>query len=392
VYFLRPKRYFTYDCPIPKNEISRYCQYLQDRLPDTRDPRGKRHELAFVLTSLLWALLRSGGYLSISKLHRWMVREHDWLVAQTGWASAKPISDPQLRRVLANLDYLHYNQLNGLFFGWAGSQPEVWYSVDGKELRGSIDGVIGQKRGQAVVRLVCHEDAQAQLMGFYEGEKESERTVVAQHFNACAVEELRGRNFTLDALHSTPEVLTCLQHGGSGYVVGVKANQAQLLAQFERLASQPAYRQEEQVDKAHGRLEQRSYRFYPVAEWLLEERWQEAGIQTLVVVKRHSVRLKDGLVRQQEAYFASSLPWLEAGLCRAIRDHWQIEADHPVRDTTAGEDRLRCGHSGRLRTLSSVLTAGINLLRAYDRQGNLRACWEDATADRQVALACWKVS
>ena len=96
-----------------------------------------------MLTGLLWALLRSGGNLSISRLHRWLVREHAWLVEQTGHHSAKPISDPQLRGLLAGLAYQAYNAFNGSYFGWSSSENGVWYSVDGKELRGSIDGLKG---------------------------------------------------------------------------------------------------------------------------------------------------------------------------------------------------------------------------------------------------------
>ncbi|WP_169578073.1 ISAs1 family transposase [Rudanella lutea] len=365
---------------------------MQNHLPDSRDNRGKRHDLAFVLTGLLWALLRSGGQLSLSKLHRWLVREHDWLVKQTGQASRKPISDPQLRRVLAGLDYTCYNTLNAQFFNWSQTQTGVWYSVDGKELRGSIDSVGGQKRGQAIVQLVCHEDSQAQLMGYYEGDKESERKVVAAYFKALPVSALAGRRFTLDALHLTPELLTWLHGGGSGYLVGAKANQAQLLGQLTAWSNQAAITQSMEWTKAHGRLEKRSYRLYPLPSWLLEERWQGAGLCTLIVVERHTTRLKDGQIRQEQAYFVSNLPHTDTGLCRAIREHWVIEADHHVRDTTAGEDGLRCGHGARLRTVSSLLTVGINLLRAEDRRGNLRAYWEDCTASRERAMACWKPS
>ena len=151
---------------------------------DKRDNRGKRHELAFVLTGMLIALLRTGKRLTIASIHRWMVREHAQLVAETGYESKKPISDPQLRRVLASLDYSLYNQVNETYFGKAvSSNDSFWQAVDGKELRGSIDGLKGEKRGENVVRAVSHQGLQSQVIGFYQGNKESEKTVVKNYFD-----------------------------------------------------------------------------------------------------------------------------------------------------------------------------------------------------------------
>ena len=96
-----------------------------------------------MLTSLLWALLRNGGQLSVSRLHRWLAREHDWLIEQVGLASCKAVSHSQLRRILAELDYTRYNALTSTFFGWSEQASGVWRSVDGKELRRSTGSVSG---------------------------------------------------------------------------------------------------------------------------------------------------------------------------------------------------------------------------------------------------------
>lgn len=346
-----------------------------------------------MLTGLLWALLRSGGQLSVSRLHRWLVREQDWLKEQTGYPSPKAISDAQLRRVLAGLDYQAYNAFNGAYFGWVSSESGVWHSIDGKELRGSIDGVSGQKRGENLVRLVGHEDAQAQVMGFYSGVKESERQVVEQYFKSQSVASLKGQRFSLDALHTTPGLLGLLHGGEAGYVVGLKANQLTLLTQAEGLVNSPAAFESRQVEKGHGRVEVRTYAAYRFHPLWLEERWVGAGIQTVIWVNRERWRQKDGYSTQERVCFVSNLSLNESTYWEcvgAIRNHWQIESDHYIRDTTAGEDALRCQQANRLRSVASVLTSGINLLRAYDRKGNLRACWEDCNADRRVALACWK--
>lgn len=320
-------------------------EQLQASLPDARDNRGKRHNLAFVLTGLLWALLRSGRRLIISRLHRWIVREHAWLVEQTGHDSAKPISDAQLRRILAGLAYEAYNAFNIAYFGWSSSENGVWYSVDGKELRGSIDSVSGQKRGENMVRLVGNEDAQAQIIGFYSGLKESERQVVKTYFKGQPPQVLATQRFSLDALHTTPTLLGLLHQAGAGYVVGLKANQSALLAQAERVMSSAAAFTNRQVEKGHGRLDVRSYEAYRLNPLWVEERWKDSGLQTVVWVERERWRQKDGQSTHERVGFVSNLVLNESTyweLVSAIRNHWQIEADHHVRDVTGGEDTIRC--------------------------------------------------
>ena len=319
-----------------------------------------------------------------------MIREHQWLTDHTGHQSLKPISDAQLRRLLAGLDYMAYNTFNATFFGWACGQAGVWQSVDGKELRGSIDGVGGQKRGEVMVRLVGHEDAQATIIGFYEGDKESERGIVETFLKTAS--DLSQQRMSLDALFLTPTIVEHLQQNEVGYVVGLKSNQAELLAQSVKEKSHnQALEEYHQLEKGHGRVESRAYEVYSLAGVDLAERWAKSGLESVVCVDRHRWQAKTGRVSQEQAWFVSNLP-ASCGLelVGAIRNHWQIEADHYIRDTTGGEDKIRCGCGSRLRTLASVLNVGLNLLRGYDRKGNLRACWEDCTADRDVAQRCWK--
>ena len=151
------------------------------------------------------------------------------MVEQAGLVSGKAISHSQLRRILAQLDFTCYNALTSDFFGWSEQVEGVWRSVDGKELRGSIDGVSGQKRGEVLVRLVGHEDALAQVLGFYQGQKESERTLVEEAIKAQAPGSWQGQCWSLDALFATPNLLTLLPGADVGYVVGLKANQSELL-------------------------------------------------------------------------------------------------------------------------------------------------------------------
>ncbi len=50
---------------------------------------------------------------------------------------------------------------------------ESWNTIDCKELRGSIDGVKGEKRGKSIVLSVDHDTKSKEVLGYYSGKKES---------------------------------------------------------------------------------------------------------------------------------------------------------------------------------------------------------------------------
>ena len=75
----------------PKNEIKCYYEHLQACLLDSRDNRGKRHELAFIIVLFSWSILRSVGQLSLSSIHRKMLYFHDDLALECGSSSDKCI-------------------------------------------------------------------------------------------------------------------------------------------------------------------------------------------------------------------------------------------------------------------------------------------------------------
>ena len=182
-------------------------------------------------------------------------------------------------------------------------------------------------------------------MGFYSGLKESERQVVKAYFKGQPPHVLATQRFSLDALHTTPALLGLLHQAGAGYIVGLKANQSALLAQAQGVAHHPAAFANRQVEKGHGRVETRSYEAYRLHPLWVEERWEDTGLQTVVWVERTRWRPKDGHSTHQRMCFVSNLVLTQATyweLVGAIRNHWQIESDHYVRDVTGGEDSIRC--------------------------------------------------
>lgn len=76
----------------------------------------------------------------------------------------------------------------------------------------SIDGVLGQKRGQCVVSLTAHEGAQCEVIGYYDGSKESEKPVVTAYLEQVG---LLVNGYSFDALHTSPRNLELIHQGGA---------------------------------------------------------------------------------------------------------------------------------------------------------------------------------
>jgi hypothetical protein len=162
---------------------------------DLRDKRGKRHDLAIVLTGITIALLshRDG---SLSSIHRHLKNHYERLMTALNVEPKSAISRPQLPRVLEKVSVEVFDRL--LFENYRfklNPAERKWFAIDGKELRGSI--ATGAKRGEAVVPAVEHETLQVQSQTYYSGNKESE---VAAVRNLIKENGLGTEKISLDAL------------------------------------------------------------------------------------------------------------------------------------------------------------------------------------------------
>lgn len=320
-----------------------------------------------------------------------MQREYINLARELDLHICHCISDSQLRRVLSSLDYQAYNSLNEQYFGITlEEQSGVWQAIDGKELRGSIDGLSGQKRGENIVRVVDQESKTSQIIAYYQGDKESEKTVVKQYF---ADRENLQACYSLDALHTSVALLTMIACKSGIYLAQVKNNQKYLLEDCKQIhAKWQADWQTKQWEKGHGRQELRIGYCYNISPEWFGEKWSASGLNTLVVVERQRLRTKDQKQSQETAYFVSNQALnQEKGmeLFQAVRNHWTIETDHYIRDVGFGEDKLKCFDQKRTRAFSSLLNLAVNLIRKNNRLDSIAEFREEMCYDRNVALKCF---
>jgi predicted transposase YbfD/YdcC len=350
--------------PSPADTVTFFAA-LQ-HLPDPRDNRGKRHDLAFVLCGVVLAIMV--GRSRVSAIHRFLCNRFAWLRATTQVAGARCISRAHLPRLLARVDWEALNTLILTHLGVrleSGAEGE-WIAVDGKALRGSP--------GEQVLLARTHQRGHILAQRPLGGPKHSEVTAVR---TLLAQPQLYGRKVTLDAAHCNPTTTAQIHQAQGSYLVQVKANQPTLFAAVQTLATTAAPLGTcQSVDKAHGRLETRTATFFSLAPLSLPTRWQPCGLHSVVQMERTTEQLATGKRSQAVAYYVTDQPVttsaVQTELFTAIRGHWGCEADHWIRDVTLHEDLVPVQQSTQAHVLATLRTLVLGLFR---RAGvsNLRA-------------------
>ena len=330
---------------------------------DQRDNRGKTHSLPLVLMGVVMALL-AGRDGNLSAIHRHMKNQFQALSLTLARQATRVISRAQLPRLLAQVNYRLLAQLIQQHYGF--SLPEGfanWLSGDGKELRGSI--AKSQQRGDVCVSMVTHTQAVV-AQTYYSGAKESERPAIVKLLKD---NDLMSRKIVLDALHLVPSLLDAIHLAGGTYLIGLKANQGLLrrLCLIQTLLHKPAFERVDEPVRGHGRIDQRSYRCYSLADRTLARRWAESGLTSVVVVTRVRQTLAGVETAQTVSYFVTNRAMgsqSEAdSFYDAIQGHWSVEVLHYRRDVVLAEDACRSKSSHLQRTLSSLRTLTMSLLQ-----------------------------
>lgn len=321
-----------------QNDSRSFFQKLQSAKGlDLRDNRGKRHDLAIVLVGVTLAVLanRDG---CLSSVHRHLVNHYPKLAEVLRIEKKSPVSRSQLPIILQRVSVEVFDSLIFVHFGvHLSDEQRKWFAIDGKELRGSIES--GARRGEAIVQAVTQKDRQVAAQDYYCGKKESEVPVVRKLLRDNG---LSGQKISLDALHCKPKTLEIITQATGKYVVGLKSNQKHLLGQIERVvAEQVMLWKISEIEKGHGRIEQRSYEFYDILELETAERWKDCQLRTVVKVERWRKEVKTEKVSQETSYYLTNEVGNYEEMAGAIRRHWQVETNNHIRDVTLREDALR---------------------------------------------------
>jgi predicted transposase YbfD/YdcC len=266
------------------------------------------------------------------------------------------------------------------FMSWArGLRPDApdLVAIDGKTSRRSHD----RSAGREALHLVSAFATREKLVLGQEAVAERSNEIVAIPAlleRLAAAGALKGALVSIDAIACNPDIAQDILDAGADYLLAVKANQPSLLGEIERFFedAREVLDTSVDVDKGHGRIEERRCRVSTNVAWMNGDRRFPGEYRfpklALVAMIETTTQTRTGPRSDRRCYIASR-PMTTKALAEAVRAHWRIEnALHWVLDVTFREDlaRVRKGHGAR--NMAVVRHFAINLVRATNDKKSLK--------------------
>lgn len=284
-----------------------------------------------------------------------------------------------LRALLNRIDPALFAEM---FQSWAASlRPDApaLVAIDGKTSRGSRDA----GKARAALHLVSAFATREKLVVAQEAvaEGRNEQTTIPLLLERLAAKgQLQGALVSIDAVACHATTAQAVLDAGADYLLAVKANQPGLMGEIARFFDDPAAQEAiataQDVDKSHGRVEERAAAVSTRVDWLDAGRRfpGEHRFPGLALIARVAATTwRKGKRSSAVRYYVSSRAMTAQALAEAVRSHWAIENSlHWVLDVTFREDaaRSRTGHGPA--NMAVVRHFAFNMLKAIDDNRSLK--------------------
>jgi predicted transposase YbfD/YdcC len=337
-----------------------------DHFRDVKDPRIERKKIypidEILLVTVCAVICGAEGWKDLELFGK---QKLEYLKSFLRFKNGIP-TDDTFRRFFRSLDP---EQFKKSFMEWVRALQKhnpKFVSIDGKTLRRSHDKAT-DKKAMHMVSAWCSE--QGMVLGqFKTEEKSNEITAIPELLDLLSIEK---SVITIDAMGCQKNIAKKIVSKKADYILAVKDNQQSLHAEITRFFNRHKalnykgrgydFKQFEETDKGHGRIEIRKCTVIDELSWMDErDKWQ--GIKSIVMVE--SSRIIGSKTTEETRYYITSLPAEPKKIANAIRSHWGIENTlHWVLDVTFNEDqsRIRKGHAPQ--NIAIVRHVALNMLK-----------------------------
>jgi predicted transposase YbfD/YdcC len=233
--------------------------------------------------------------------------------------------------------------------------PVRAWSLDGKSVRGAATATTRAPHLVSVLRHDTNTVAAQRNVDL----KTNEITVFEEVLNVIG--DLRGDVVIADALHTQRSHATYLHGRGAFYLFPVAENQPKLFEAVNAMAWEQAPVGFEESGKGHGRTERRITKVLKAPADL-----PFPNAAQVILTERITTGRPGGKIHAVAALAITALPAHLAGpreLAGHIRNHWRIEVNHHIRDTTYGEDASQVRTGSAPRIMASLRNQALNLTR-----------------------------
>jgi predicted transposase YbfD/YdcC len=364
-------------------------------LEDDREPWRVAHPLPEVLFLVVCGTIAAGddfddivdwGEDNLAFLRRFLPYHHG--VPGARW----------LRMLMNRLDP---GLFAACFQAWAAAiRPDApdLVAIDGKTSRGSHD----RGKGRAALHLVSAFATRERLVigqeAVAQGSCEQE-TIPLLLERLATAGSLDGALVTIDAIACNPKVAAAVVDAGADYLIAVKANQPGLMDEIKHFFDDPQSPPPDRaadVDKGHGRVEERRVAVSTKVDWLSGERrfpgeYRLPNIAAIIMVEAETFE-KGNAIRSRR-FYVSSRAMAANEAAAAIRAHWAIETSlHWVLDVTFKEDRARSRTGHGPANMAIVRHFAFNLLRMVDDSRSIKLRRKRAARNNQYLAQILKPS
>jgi predicted transposase YbfD/YdcC len=178
---------------------------------------------------------------------------------------------------------------------------------------------------------------------------------------------IKGKIVTADAMHCQKDTCTKIvdnEHKGD-YVFGLKENQKTLYEDvdlfFGDQINNDNIETHKEIEKSHGRTEQRTCRKTSETEWLAHHNWD--GLKSVFAVRR-IVTSKAGKT-DETGYYISSMESPAEEFLHISRAHWGIESMHWMLDEDFSEDECMLLSDNGQKILNAFRKLALLIHRNY---------------------------
>jgi predicted transposase YbfD/YdcC len=327
--------------------------------------RTKEHKLIDIIAIAICAVICGAeGWVDIELFGK---SKLPWLKTFLELPNGIPSHDT-FGRVFARIDA---EQFQLAFYEWVWAVNDLIQgqiiNIDGKQLRGSKDKVVGKR---AIYMVSAWAEANELVLGQRKvDEKSNEITAIPELLKLLA---LSGCIVTIDAMGTQTNIAKSIVEGEADYALSVKENQGHLYEDISVLfgvdqAQNFKYASLEYAkttNKDHGRIEVRECWSTSHPEYLnlIRDRENWLGLKSVAMVL--ATRIIDGKETKKVRYYISSLPSNAERLLHIVRKHWSIENDlHWVLDVAFNEDHSRVRKDQAPENLAVLRHIALNLLK-----------------------------
>lgn len=335
------------------------------KVTDPRVDRTKEHKLIDMIGIAICAVICGAeGWTDIENFGN---SKLPWLKTFLELPNGIPSHDT-FGRVFSRINAQEFQRA---FSEWVWAVNEIVQgqiiNLDGKQLRGSKDTVLGKR---AIYMVSAWAEENELVLGQRKvEEKSNEITAIPELLKLLA---LSGCIVTIDAIGTQTNIARTIIEAEADYVLSVKENQGHLYEDIAVLfgvdqAQNFKYASLEYAqttNKDHGRIEVRECWSTSNPEYLnlIRDRQDWFGLQSIAMVA--GTRIINDKQTRRVRFYISSLPSDAERLLHIVRKHWSIENElHWVLDLALNEDHSRVRKDQAPENFAVLRHMALNLLK-----------------------------